>query len=322
MSSKKTITVLGATGLQGGSVALKFLTDPELSTEWAVRAVTRDISKPAAEKLAEQGAQVVSANLDDTASLIEAISGSYAVFGVTNYWERADPDYETQQGKNLTDAVKATGVQHFIWSSLLNITELSKGKLPNVYHFDSKAKVEDYIRSLGVPATYFLAGFYMSNIAGGAPTDLLKPTPPDNAWTFTLPAEPNALIPLFHTGDTGKFVKAIVLHREEVLGKRFLGATAYVTAQEILDTFKKLYPEAGKAARYFQIPEEMFRAFMKSQGAPDHVISELYENVILFQEFGYYGGESLDETHKLVAEPLTGWEEYAQNIAEGFKVLK
>lgn len=60
MSSKKVITVFGATGLQGGSVASVFLNDPALNTEWAVRAVTRDVTKPSAKKLAEQGAHVVS----------------------------------------------------------------------------------------------------------------------------------------------------------------------------------------------------------------------------------------------------------------------
>lgn len=32
--------------------------------------------------------------------------GSFAVFGVTNYWEQADSDHEIQQGKNLADAAK------------------------------------------------------------------------------------------------------------------------------------------------------------------------------------------------------------------------
>lgn len=191
-----------------------------------------------------------------------------------------------------------------------------------MYHFDSKAKVEDYVRSSGIPATFFLPGFYMSNIGAGSPGDLLKPTPPDNAWTLTLPVMPSAPIPLFHTRDTGKYVKAIILHRDELLGKRLFAATAYVTAQEILNTFKRVYPEAGKTARHFQIPEDMFRGFMQSQGMPGYVISELYENARLLEEFGYFGGASLDETHRLVAEPLTTLDEYVKNIAESFQSLK
>ena len=33
-------------------------------------------------------------------------------------------------------------------------------------HFDSKAEVEEYTRSLGIPATFFFAGAYMANIPG------------------------------------------------------------------------------------------------------------------------------------------------------------
>lgn len=53
------MTVFGATGLQGGSVALTFLTDPKLSSDWSVRAVTRDINKDSSKSLAAQGAEVV-----------------------------------------------------------------------------------------------------------------------------------------------------------------------------------------------------------------------------------------------------------------------
>lgn len=46
--------------------------------------------------------------MDDKASLVKAMSGSYAAFGVTNYWEKADMQYEIQQGKNMADAAKVT----------------------------------------------------------------------------------------------------------------------------------------------------------------------------------------------------------------------
>lgn len=63
------------------------------------------------------------ADLHDKESLIQVVRGSDVVFGVTNYWEKVNADDEIQQGKNLVDAVKKTGIPHFIWSSLLNITE-------------------------------------------------------------------------------------------------------------------------------------------------------------------------------------------------------
>jgi len=60
MSEKKIIVVFGATGIQGGSVIKSLLSDPVLAAKFAVRAVTRDISKPAAQALLSLGAEVVS----------------------------------------------------------------------------------------------------------------------------------------------------------------------------------------------------------------------------------------------------------------------
>ncbi len=45
-------------------------------------------------------------DLSNKESIAKAIDGSYAVFGVTNYWESMDASLEIQQGKNLADAVK------------------------------------------------------------------------------------------------------------------------------------------------------------------------------------------------------------------------
>lgn len=61
--------------------------------------------------------------MNDKASLVKAMQGAFAVFAVTNYWEKMDMQLEIDQGKRLADAAKETGVQHYIWSSLLNVTK-------------------------------------------------------------------------------------------------------------------------------------------------------------------------------------------------------
>ncbi|KAK3376519.1 NmrA-like family-domain-containing protein [Lasiosphaeria ovina] len=305
MTGKKIITVFGATGAQGGAVADTFLNDPKLKDNWTVRAVTRDVTKDSAKKLESKGAEVVAADLNDKASVAKVLAGSYAVFAVTNYWEKLDRDLEVKQGKDIVDAAKETGVQHFIWSSLLNINKLSNGKFANVYHFDSKADVEEYAREVGIPSTFFLPGFYLSNVP-----DSFRPSPPNNAWTLSFPVTINATIPIFDTADTGKYVKAIVLNRDKLLGKRIYGATEYTSPAQLIEDFKKLFPEAGKTATYYQLPAETFKNYLKSVGMPDFAALELYENFQLFDEFGYYGGASLDETHALVEDKLTTWTDF------------
>ncbi|KAI0198340.1 NMRAL1 protein [Astrocystis sublimbata] len=306
MSDKKIITVFGATGNQGGAIVKQFLNDPELNKTWTVRGVTRDVSKESSKTLASQGAEVVAANLDDTQSLIEALAGSDTVYAVTNYWEYLDMKREEQQGRNIADAAKAVGVKHLIFSTLLDITKLTDGKLSRVYHFDSKAHAAEYVRSLGIPATFFMPGFYMPNIPGGMLSQR------GENWVLSLPIAASSPIPLYDPADTGKYVKAIMSNKEALLGKGFTASTEYLTAQEVLDTFKAVFPEAGKSAAYFQTPKDAFYDFMKSTGMPDFAVDEMYENMVLLQDFGYYGGLPLEESHKFVTEKLT-------TVAEFFK---
>lgn len=58
-SQKKLITVFGATGNQGGSIARTLLEDPTAFAQFQVRAVTRDTTKEKAKELASKGAEVV-----------------------------------------------------------------------------------------------------------------------------------------------------------------------------------------------------------------------------------------------------------------------
>ena len=62
-------------------------------------------------------------NLNDRESLRSVIKGAYGVFAVTNFWETASADTEIAQGKNIADISKEEGVEHLVWSSLLNIAK-------------------------------------------------------------------------------------------------------------------------------------------------------------------------------------------------------
>ena len=182
-------------------------------------------------------------------------------------------------------------MQHLIWSSLLDVSKLTRGKFPNVEHFDSKAAVETYIRQIGIPATFFMPGFFMSNIPG----NMLRPLPPNNAWTMALPMPSDTPMPLFDAaGDTGKFVKAILTHRDTVLGKQIHAATDYYTPDDVVSTFKQLYPEAGKEARFLQVEKEQYKGALAKAGMPEKAQEELYENMAFMHDFGYYGKASLE----------------------------
>ncbi|OAK94116.1 putative nucleoside-diphosphate-sugar epimerase [Phaeosphaeriaceae sp. SRC1lsM3a] len=298
----KIITVFGATGNQGGSVVTHLLNDSQISQEFKIRGITRDTSKPAAQELAKKGVEVVTADLNSKDSLRSALKDSHTVFLVTNYWESANPQVELTQGKNVADISKELGVQHLIFSSLLNATKTSNGRLTHIPHFDGKADIEQYIRDSGVPSTFYLPGYFMSNL-----DQAVKPGQ-DGALTWYLPVGKDAKFPLIDIkADTGKFVKAIIKKRDSVLGARILGAQGYYTPTEIMDQLAEV---TGKKTAFVQIDSKMYMGFL-----PEFMAEEMLENHLFIEDPGYYGGEGLEKSHEILGDKLVSWKEYAGNSA-------
>src|SRR5574339_278139 len=112
--NNKIIAVTGATGQQGGAVARKLLADG-----WKVRALTRDVNKPAAQALAQAGAELTAGDMDSRSELDAAFDGAYGVFSVQNFWlPNVGYEGEIRQGKNVADSAKAAGAQHLVYSSV------------------------------------------------------------------------------------------------------------------------------------------------------------------------------------------------------------
>ncbi|MGE5377034.1 MAG: NmrA/HSCARG family protein, partial [Bacteroidota bacterium] len=150
----KIIAVTGATGQQGGAVARKLLADG-----WKVRALTRDVNKPAARALAQAGAELVAGDMDSRADLEAAFQGAYGVFSVQNFWlPNVGYEGEIRQGRNVADAAKAAGVQHLVYSSVGSAHRGMGQK-----HFESKWIIEQYIHTLGVPYTILRPVAFMDN---------------------------------------------------------------------------------------------------------------------------------------------------------------
>lgn len=106
MTQKKVVVVFGATGNQGGSVIKSILGDPKTADEFNIRGITRDTSKPNAKALEAKGVETVAADINSTEQVKAALQGAYAVFAMTNYWEKMDAHLEVQQGRNIADLAK------------------------------------------------------------------------------------------------------------------------------------------------------------------------------------------------------------------------
>lgn len=76
--------------------------------------------------------------MTSASSLVEAVSGSDSVFLVTTPTYTEKSTLELEQGKNVANAANQAGIKHLVFSSLLNVTQITAGLLKNVPHFDHK----------------------------------------------------------------------------------------------------------------------------------------------------------------------------------------
>ena len=121
----KLITVFGATGAQGKSLAEALLGDGG----YKVRAPTRNPDSSEAKSLGENSCEVVKVDMDDADSLEKAITGSYGVFVDANYWgllvnrfdTTMDREIRNKQGKTIGDICKKTGVKHLVYCGMEHV---------------------------------------------------------------------------------------------------------------------------------------------------------------------------------------------------------
>jgi uncharacterized protein YbjT (DUF2867 family) len=119
--------------------------------------LTRNPESTAAQTLAEAGAVIVQGELDDRDALDAALDGAYGVYSFPNL--SSGIEVEIQQGKTVADAAKAAGVEHFVQGSVGGAERES-----SVPHFESKWQIEEYVRALGLPATFLRPAYFMENM--------------------------------------------------------------------------------------------------------------------------------------------------------------
>ncbi len=299
----KLLTVFGATGQQGGSVVEYVINDPELSKQYKVRGITRDLTKPAAQALRQKGVEVVKADSDDKESLKQAMQGAHTVFGVTaTIYDEKLKERELAQGKAMVDAAVAAGVQYYIFSTLSNAGKISKGQLQKLDHFDVKAEIEDYIRTQPIKSAFFAPGSFMQNFG-----HFMGPRPAgDGTYAIAHFVKPETQLPLIDTvDDTGKYVGTILAEPEKYEGKVFFASTRLYSYSEIVETMSKA---SGKTVTYKQLPLEVWKSFLPAESA-----EYLVDMFLWIQDYGYYGPQTeelVDWTAKQARGKLTTLEEY------------
>jgi len=292
---KPVIAVVGSTGAQGSGLVRAILQDPE--RRFAARAITR---KPDSEKgraLAAQGAEVVGADLNDTASLERAFAGATAAFCLTNFWEHFSAETELTQARNMARAAARSEVRHVIWSTLEDtrkLVPLSDSRMPTlkgkykVPHFDGKGEADAVFAEEKAPTTLLVTSFYWDNLInfGAGPRK-----DPSGQLAFTLPMGDKKL-PGIAAEDIGPCAFGIFLRGREMIGRKVGIAGEILTGAQMA---AELSTALGQLVRYQSIPFETYRQ-LGFPGADD--LGNMFQYKHDFER-EFCGARSVEQTRAL-----------------------
>ena len=254
----KTVLVSGATGRQGGA-AIRHM----LGKGWKLRALTRRPNAPAAQELTRQGVEVAQGDLEDPASLERAARGIHGVYSVQDFWS-VGAKREVEQGKNLAEAAKKAGIEHFVYSSVGGVERNS-----GIDHWESKWEIEKHIRKLGLPATIlrpaaFMENYYIDQVEIGIlKGKLMDPIRADKPYQ-TIASE-----------DIGAFAALAFERPKEFIGLELEIAGSELTNPEAAQVFSRVL---GKPVKFQKLPLPMVRLVLGK---------EFYQMFRWFNEAGF-----------------------------------
>ena len=207
---RRAVLVIGATGTHGGAVARELI-----AAGHQVRTLVRHPDSARARELRDEGAVLVTGDLDDPASLTAAFGDVGAVYAVTTPFA-GGPDEEQRQGYNIVAAAEQAGLP---WLILASVASADRAPVP---HFVSKARIEQRLRASVIPWTVIAPGYFFENVASAIGEETLPlPLPPDK------PLHQVAL------SNLGALVAAVLDRRDEHLLQRVEVAGDAPTPEEM-----------------------------------------------------------------------------------------
>ena len=232
VANQRKILVTGATGQQGGSLARLLL-----QKKHKVYALTRSAQSSSAQDLRNRGANILKGDLDDSDSLEHAVKDVESVFLMGTPFEDGT-EGEIRRGKLMTDIAKKNGIEHLVYSSVANAD-----KNTGIPHFESKYKVEQHIKNLGIPHTIIGPTFFMENLLGQGLEQ----------GQLALPLSPSTTLQQSALENIAEFSALVIERRKPFLGNRIDIASDEVTGEQATNILSNML---GYKIRYVPVPLE------------------------------------------------------------------
>jgi uncharacterized protein YbjT (DUF2867 family) len=236
-NSERVILITGATGRQGGAVYRHLR-----KKGFKVRALVRDPNSNQARQLTGHGEKVLRGNLDDPDSLMRAMDGAHGVFSVQPYSAN-----EIEQGAAVIEVAKRQGVSHLVYSSVAAADEET-----GIPHFESKIKVEEHLRSSGLPYTIVRPVFFMENWHRGFGASIRN-------GQLQQPLSPTTNLQMVAVDDIGAFAALAFEHPGKWKNRTFSLAGDELSMQQIADAFSRV---TARDVKYVQVSWDRFEKNM------------------------------------------------------------
>lgn len=290
------ILIVGASGRLGRVVAERLLAQGK-----SVRAMTR--TPGSVEHLRQHGAEVVLGDLRDPVSLAHACQGVEqvvaAAHALVGKGDNNPQSVDAAGHRNLIDAAKAAGVQHFI---LLSVLEA--GPEAALEFFRIKYHTEEYLRASGLSFTILRCGAFMDLWGEVIGLPLLQ------QGKTTLFGRGTNPINFVAVDDVARFVLTALddpRAHQQVIG---VGGPENLTFNQVADLFER---KRGRPAKKRHVPLPLMRVLA-------HVM--LHINPALGRQIsaGVYMDTAnlrydMTETLKTFPLPLTRWEQWIERHA-------
>jgi len=227
------ITVIGATGQQGGAVIDALLKQKGVP----IRAVTRNPNGDKARALVQRGVEVMRADLEDADSVRAAFDGASAGFAMTTHDGPDGPRREVAHGRVIAAAASDAALPFLVYSSVGGV-----GRDSGVPHFESKHRIEEVLLR-AVPVTFVRPTFFMETLRLMIRRDGAR-------VTIAMPLAGDVAVQMISVRDIGQVAAALLLMADPAVAPVEIAGDE-LTGEQIAG---RIAHRLGSPATYVQLP--------------------------------------------------------------------
>lgn len=226
---------------------------------------------------------------------------------------------EQKIGEALADAAKKAGIQHYVYSSMPDHRAYNE-EWPSLPLWASKHRVEEYVRQIGLPATFVYTGIYNNNFTSLPYPLFCTDLQPDGSWIWQAPFHPDVKLPwLDAEHDVGPAVLQIFKDGVKKWGggRRIALAYEMLSPREACEVFSR---GVGRPVRYVRGPIEIKVKIPEGYRCQLEALEELFGmgKDDPAKQPPYFGDIELEASCPRVALELwegpRGLEEYAREV--------